>query len=593
MPLSKSRYRGTIKQWFIGLAASTLAPSAAMVLAAGGGDLPADAPIDIRDPQIQALHELIYDQKPPAPVPGVDYGMDAKTGVFDHPRATPLVTDFPNFEGQLDDWDQNSYAKNVEVVGVYKDIASPFHSWQNIVDFGDTRYMYVYGSRNLRIFDITDPRDAKLVHSKGGSWSGAGQSEEVNPFPEGERFGAASIQWNRKLKKYIMVQSYEVERIGAMTDKMKEPDRVDHIRHWPAHKGFKVYAMNGPLPDEWELLSSVTTDYKHPNAPLGDQRGSGSLDVPAYFGGKYMFLSAAPDETFALTEYPDYLYSPGYQAWDMSNPAEPKFLDQFSTPGQIVGDKAHEDAYLMNPRAGNRTSWMGSRMPLFLIDPVEKGGKYGFGGMAGLGLRIVDVSDPSNMKEVGSLNTPPKFAGTEFDNVDVSQYERTGYVLSNGYPMNDECYEPYKDIFVIDAKDVTAPKIVATLPRPTPPQEASFTDYCQRKGSFGPKRPGYHTTQPGRWQQGVVAYAFYNAGVQLFDVSDPANATIAGYYVPRFPTEDEIPGYVRGNLTYGIYVEYDRNIIWMFTNYAIYALTSPVLGDPVFGMPKKSWPPRR
>lgn len=570
----------------------TLLGSAGQVLAAGGGDLPADAPIDIRDPYIQALHDLVYDQKPPAPVPGVDYGMDPKTGVFSHPRATPLVTDFPNFPGQLDYWDQKSYAKNMAVLAVYDDIASPFHSWQNIVDFGDRRYMYVYGSRNLRIFDITDPRAAKLVHSKGSHWSGAGPSKEENPFPEGERFGAASIQWHARLGKYVMVQSYEVGRIGVMTDKMKEPDKVDLVRHWPAHKGFKVYAMNGPLPDEWELLAAVNTDYKNPKAPIGKQGGSGSLDVPAYFGGKYMFLAAAPDASYSLIEYPDYLYSPGYQAWDMSDPARPRFLDQFATAGQIAGDPQHEDAYLMNPRAGNRTSWMGSRMPLFLPKPVEQGGKYAFGGMAGLGLHILDVSDPTAMKEVGSVNAPPKFAGTEFDNVDVSQYERTGYVLTNGYPMNDECFEPYKDIFVIDARDVTDPKIVAKLPRPTPPAEAPFTDYCQRKGSFGPKRPGYHTTQPGRWRQGIVPYAFYNAGVQLFDVTDPLKAEVAGYYVPRFPTPEEAPGYVTGNLTYGIYVEYDRNILWMFTNYAIYALSSPLLGEPLFGMPEKPWPPR-
>ncbi|MGI9295291.1 MAG: hypothetical protein ACR2PS_15035, partial [Pseudomonadales bacterium] len=509
-----------------------------------------DATVAISDPYIKNLHDLVYDQKPPRPVPGIDYGFDAKTQTFSHPKATPLVKDPPAFDGQLDYWEQKSYSKNMEVIGVYPQIASPFHSWQNIVDWGKRRYMYVYGSRNLKIFDITDPRKAKLVHKKGSDWSGKGASEEVNPYPECDKFGAASIQWNKTLGKYIMVQSFEVGRIGVMDDKMKEPDKVDLVRHWPAHKGFKVYAMNGPLPNEWELLAEVTTDYKNPNAKTGEQQGSGSLDVPAYFGGRYMFLSAAPDASFALTEYPDYLYSPGYQAWDMSDPAQPKFLDQFAAAGQIVGSEEHEEAYLMNPRAGNRTSWMGSRMPLFLTKPVEAGGKYGFGGMAGLGLRILDISDPSNLQEVGSLNTPPKFAGTEFDNVDVSQYERTGYVFSNGYPMNDECFEPYKDIFVIDAKDVTEPKIVAKFPRPTPPAEAPFEDYCQRRGSFGPKRPGYHTTQPGRWQQGVVAYAFYNAGVQLFDVQDPTQPKIAGYYVPRFPTSEEIPEYVKGNLTY-------------------------------------------
>jgi hypothetical protein len=231
-------------------------------------------------------------------------------------------------------------------------------------------------------------------------------------------------------------------------------------------------------------------------------------------------------------------------------------------------------------------------MPPFFTKPVEEGGRYAFGGMAGLGLYVLDVSDPTHMKRVGHVNTAPRFAGTEFDNVDVSQYERTGYVFTNGYPMNDECFEPYKDIFVIDAKDVTDPKIAGKFPRPTPPDEASFDDFCQRRGSFGPKRPGYHVTQPGRWRQGIVVYAFYNGGVQMFDVQDPTDVKIAGYYVPRFPTKDEIPERYNGNIGYGIYVEYDRNIVWLFSNNAMYALSSPALGEPIFGMPDEPWPPR-
>ncbi|MBT5219172.1 MAG: hypothetical protein HOM16_06765 [Woeseia sp.] len=551
-----------------------------------------DEKAQIPDPYIRAFRDVVYDQRPPRPVPGRDYGMITEDGKFTHPKATPMVTDPPTFEGQLDYWDQNSYAKNVEVVNFVPEIVSPFHLWQNIVDFGDRRIMYSYGGRDLGVFDITDPKDVKTLWRGGTVYSGDGFGPEENPLPPGDRYGAASIQWNNELGKYVMVQSLEVARIGVMHDKLTEPEGVEKIRKWGALKGFKVYALNGPLPSEWELLAAVTTDYEHPNAPIGKQQGSGSLDVPAWFGGKYMFLAAAPNDSYALIEYPDYLHSPGYQAWDMSDPRNPRLLDQFAAPGQIVGDKDHEDAYLMNPRAGNRTSWMGSRMPPFLSQPVEEGGRYAFGGMAGLGLHVLDVSDPENMQSVGHLALPPKFGGTEADNIDVSQYERTGYVFMNGYPMNDECFEPYKDIFVIDAKDVTNPHVVTTFPRPTPPENAAFTDYCQRRGSFGPKRPGYHTTQPGRWMQNIVPYAFYNAGVQLFDVSDPTNPTIAGYYVPRFPNEGEIFGSAYGNLTFGIYVEYDRNIIWAFTNHGFYALTSPLLGNPINGVPKESWPTR-
>jgi hypothetical protein len=96
---------------------------------------------------------------------------------------------------------------------------------------------------------------------------------------------------------------------------------------------------------------------------------------------------------------------------------------------------------------------------------------------------------------------------------------------------------------MIDVNDPANTVVIGTLPRPTPPADAPFTDYCQRKGSFGPKRTGYYT-QPGVSRPGVVPYAFYNAGVQIFDVSDSSAPTIAAYFVPRFDTE-RVPEYAR------------------------------------------------
>jgi hypothetical protein len=234
---------------------------------------------------------------------------------------------------------------------------------------------------------------------------------------------------------------------------------------------------------------------------------------------------------------------------------------------------------------------MGARMPLFIPKPVEEGGTLGFAAMAGLGLYTVDISNPSAMRTLGHLALPPKFGGTEADNVDTTQYARTGYVFMNGYPMNDECFEPYKDIFVVDARNPAEPRAVAKFPRPTPPPEAAFTDYCQRRGSFGPKRPGYYT-QPGRGRDGVSIYAFYNAGVQVFDVSNPLEPKIAAYFVPRFPKPGEVMESAFGNLAYGTYIEYDRNVVWLFTNHGMYALATPVLGEPGRGVPQVPWPLR-
>jgi len=547
-------------------------------------------PLDVRDPYLQRLYDLTYDQKPPLPAPG-SYGIDPATGKMVHPKATPLVQDAPNFAGQLDYWDQESYASNMRVLAFYPHLVSPFHTWQNIVDFGKRRYLYVYDWDNMSIFDITEPARGKLVLRKGVQWNAEGPTNRQNPFEPQRRPGAATVQWHRGLDKLLLIQSFENRRIGVLEDKSREPDAVQRLRRADHWKGFRIYEMTGPLPDEWRLLSETTTDRRNPDALLGEQEGSGSLDVPVYYGGRYLFVAAAPDDSYSLTEYPDYLYSPGYQAWDLQDPAKPEFVGKLTVPGQIVGDPAHEDAYLMNPRAGNRTSWMGARMPLFLPQPHEQGGKLAFAAMAGLGLYTVDISDPADMRTLGHLSLPPKFGGTEADNVDTTQYSRTGHVFMNGYPMNDECFEPYKDIFVIDAKNPADPRVVATFPRPMPPARAKFTDYCQRRGSFGPKRPGYYT-QPGRGRDGVSIYAFYNAGVQVFDVGDPTKPSIAAYYVPRFPKSGEVMESAYGNLAYGVYVEYDRNVVWLFTNHGIYALATPVLGEPASGVPARSWPYR-
>jgi hypothetical protein len=39
---------------------------------------------------------------------------------------------------------------------------------------------------------------------------------------------------------------------------------------------------------------------------------------------------------------------------------------------------------------------------------------------------------------VGHLELPPSVAGTEADNIDVSQFESTGYVYLSDYPLTED-----------------------------------------------------------------------------------------------------------------------------------------------------------
>lgn len=546
---------------------------------------------DVADPWLAQWITVTPERRPVPLKAGVDYGMNPQTGAFVWPKATPETHQGQPFPGEFPHWDKTTFTKNVNVIAFYPGVGSPFHVWNNIADFNGRRYLYAHDRDYLRILDVTDPANAKTVFSQGGVWGPKGPSERFDAAKVKDYWGGTTIVWSKKLGKPIMVASYEIGRYGLMQQKLKEPEKVAAQRQYNSLKGFRVYEMNGPLPSDWKLIATRTTDVAHPDAPIGKQQGSGSLDAPEVYGGKYMLLSAAPDDSYALTEYPNYLYSPGYQVWDMSEPSDPKFLSQITVPGQRVDDPASVFEYLQNPRAGNRTSWMGSRMPIFLPKPIEDGGKVGFGAMGGLGLWAFDLSNPMKPKAMSHVNTPPSFAGTEFDNADVSQYERTGYVFTNGYPMNRDCYEPYKDIWVIDARDPSRMKVAGHLPRPTPPEGAPYTDFCQRGGNFGPKRANA-IGQPGKWRQNILPYSFYTAGVQLYDVSNPAQPKIAGYFVPPLADETQLPKYTLGKGVLAMYTEYDRNIMWAFTENGVYALSSPLLGAPVMGAAAKPWPAR-
>lgn len=72
--------------------------------------------INIVDPHLKAWVAITPENPPDRPVPGTDYGMDAATGTFKHPTATPLNDDAPAFPGQLEGWDQNTYVKNVNEI---------------------------------------------------------------------------------------------------------------------------------------------------------------------------------------------------------------------------------------------------------------------------------------------------------------------------------------------------------------------------------------------------------------------------------------------------------------------------------------------
>jgi len=157
-------------------------------------------------------------------------------------------------------------------------------------------------------------------------------------------------------------------------------------------------------------------------------------------------------------------------------------------------------------------------------------------------------------------------------------------VLTGGYPMNEDCYEPWKDVSIIDVKDPADPKVLSVLPRPMPPAAAPYKDFCLRRAKFGPKRASPYYS-PGVSDPNIAIYPYFNAGVQVFDISDAANPKIVGYYVPPLGGKfGDLNSY--NSPVESIHVEWDRKLIWAFTTNGIYLLSTPALGKPQLGAMK-------
>jgi hypothetical protein len=487
------------------------------------------------------------------------YGWDERRGVFVHPESTPYVSGPRPLPQSLEHLEEREYVSNMSVEGRWPTVVRLTHTWQNVVDMGGRRYMYHYYRDALNVYDITDPTARDLILEKR---YGPGEGE----------FGAAAIAYNERLGAWIMVQSFEVPRTyGPDSDKYADPAVLPRLMSAPGFRGIRVYELTSPT--DWKLLAEVPTGPVDP--ATGIHQGSGGVDTPGYDGGRYLYVAAAPDDTFINQEFATYPYTPAQLIYDLTDPGRPQLVSTWWVPGQRTDES---EAYESWSRHGNRTSWVGARVPTSVPVPLEGGGRYGYAVMGGLGLFILDLADPATPRVAGHLELPHSWAGIEGDVVDTSRVASRGVVFVNGGPMNEDGFEPYKEIYVIDVADPTAPRIVSTFPRPVPPPDAPYRDFVFRRGKFGPKRFGSNA-HPGTADPDLALYSFGNAGVQLFDISDVRAPAQAGYFVPRMTDDLDNP---RSYLvpTESIFVEWDRRLVWAFTNSGMYLLTSPLLGEP-------------
>lgn len=384
--------------------------------------------------------------------------------------------------------------------------------------------------------------------------------------------GKSCIAYNTKLRKWIALESVS----------------PPIPRHTPQYPHGKYHWEWRDEKSKYSGLRGIRSwDVTDPAKPVllqefsTGQTGSGT-HTNFYDGGQYAFLDAGWDDQFRM-ENPQRAHSNALMIVDLSDPADIKEVSRWYVPGQRYGEEQEYAKYWF---AGDQSSWTGVHGAPAVPRRVEDGGRYGYGGFGHFGMFVFDFADVRNPKPVGRLMYDfETIGGIPYHTVcpvitDAAHPQLENLVIGVPETIYADCREPFKSPLIISVADPRNPRVVGRIPRPKAPQDAPYADFCQARGRFGT-----HNIQcwlaPGTARPGIVVLTWFNAGIRVYDISDPTQPQEVAWFVPpRDGDMDDYMSWYRGT-SENVFVEWDRNLIWLGTHEGSYCLSTPALGEPV------------
>jgi hypothetical protein len=467
--------------------------------------------------------------------------------------------------GSLTYLDQKQYIHNMEIIshlsGASVSGGEPLMvMWAK----GKQRVLPVPGMGDF--VDISDAKKPFLINNKRVMQSGG---------------LGGPIVYNTKLKKWIMMCTAAQPLTGAMPQYphgQYDPELREKVINYKGLRGIRNYDVSDPTKPN--LLQEYSTG----------EKGNGTHHN-FYDGGQYAYLDCGWDDSLRLENH-QRPFSNALMIADLSDPANVKEVSRWWVPGQKYGE---EEEYKKYRFAGDHTSWTGNHGAISVPKRVEDGGTVGYGGFGAFGFYVMDLSDIKHPKPYGHMQYEFDTFGTiPFHTcypviADAAHPQLQNKVVAVHEALEADCRENYHTPYMMDVSDPRNPKIVGFFPRPAAPPDAPYSDFCFARGRFGS-----HNTQcwlaPGTSNPAIVVIAWFNAGVRVFDISDPTAPKEVAWFVP--PRDGDINKYEtwwRGT-TENVFVEFDRNLIWIGTHEGTYCLSCPALGKAVTEPTKvKNW----
>ncbi len=228
-----------------------------------------------------------------------------------------------------------------------------------------------------------------------------------------------------------------------------------------------------------------------------------------YSGGRYIHATAA------VPGMEGFIYS----ILDIDDPRRPREAGRWFLPEQFSAGGASPP---------NRPSLHGPAYPVGDRAYLP----YGQGGMV-----ILDISDVADPRLVSRLDFGAAFSSMIALHTVIPLPDRNLAVV-NTEAIAELTEEPYNFAGIVDISDETDPRLISLLPPPVPDQAAPYPNFNRRGGRFGPHNQHHHQGNPHLLQTDTLVYlTWFNAGLRVYDISDPYAPREIAWFLPDDPTE--------------------------------------------------------
>lgn len=237
-------------------------------------------------------------------------------------------------------------------------------------------------------------------------------------------------------------------------------------------------------------------------------------------------------------------FDEGFLIWDISDPVNPKKLGQWKSGktgthrnGYPGGRYVHAAAsgYAIVDISDPARPVEVSRMPEVTgtHGPPQVAGNLVYV-PAGGDMVIGDITDVTKPKVIGRLPFGPPFKGVHT----VVPIPDRKVAIVNSEAIAERCQEPLNHTSMVDVSDPAKPVLLSVFPLPVPPPGAPYTDFCDKGGRFGPHNLNQHQNHPDVEKQGDLVYVtYFNAGLRIYDISNPRLPREVGSFVPPDPVK--------------------------------------------------------